>query len=170
MIFFLLTMDVILKKKFIYFRDYKAKCAVGKRGITDNKIEGDKCTPKGRFRFKYIFYRKERVKNINSKLKLIPIKKNFGWCDDSKSKNYNKFVKLPLKYSAEKLYLKKNTYDIVVVIDFNLNPVRKNKGSAIFLHLSTKNYSPTLGCVALLKKDLKKLIARIDKNTYLKIL
>ncbi len=170
MIFFLLTMDVILKKKFIYFRDYKAKCAVGKRGITDNKIEGDKCTPRGRFRFMYIFYRKERVKNINSKLKLIPIKKNFGWCDDSKSKNYNKFVKLPFKYSAEKLYLKNNTYDIVVVINYNLKPVRKNKGSAIFLHLSSKKYSPTLGCVALLKKDLKKLIARVDKNTYLKIL
>ena len=170
MIFFLLTMDVILKKKFIYFKDYKAKCAVGKRGITNNKIEGDKCTPRGRFKFKYIFYRKERVKNINSKLKLIPIKKNFGWCDDSKSKNYNKFVKLPFKYSAEKLYLKKNTYDIVVVINYNLKPVKKNKGSAIFLHLSSKDYTPTLGCVALLKRDLKKLIAQIDKNTYLKIL
>ena len=165
-----MTMDVILKKKFIYFKDYKAKCAVGKRGITNNKIEGDKCTPRGRFKFKYIFYRKERVKNINSKLKLIPIKKNFGWCDDSKSKNYNKFVKLPFKYSAEKLYLKKNTYDIVVVINYNLNPVKKNKGSAIFLHLSSKDYTPTLGCVALLKRDLKKLIAQIDKNTYLKIL
>ena len=170
MIFFLLTMDVILKKKFIYFKDYKAKCAVGKRGITNNKIEGDKCTPRGRFKFKYIFYRKERVKNINSKLKLIPIKKNFGWCDDSKSKNYNKFVKLPFKYSAEKLYLKKNTYDIVVVINYNLKPVKKNKGSAIFIHLSSKDYTPTLGCVALLKRDLKKLIAQIDKNTYLKIL
>ena len=165
-----MTMDVILKKKFIYFKDYKAKCAVGKRGITNNKIEGDKCTPRGRFKFKYIFYRKERVKNINSKLKLIPIKKNFGWCDDSKSNNYNKFVKLPFKYSAEKLYLKKNTYDIVVVINYNLNPVKKNKGSAIFLHLSSKDYTPTLGCVALLKRDLKKLIAQIDKNTYLKIL
>ena len=170
MIFFLLTMDVILKKKFIYFKDYKVKCAVGKRGITNNKIEGDKCTPRGRFKFKYIFYRKERVKNINSKLKLIPIKKNFGWCDDSKSKNYNKFVKLPFKYSAEKLYLKKNTYDIVVVINYNLKPVKKNKGSAIFLHLASKTYTPTLGCVALLKRDLKKLIAQIDKNTYLKIL
>ena len=165
-----MTMDVILKKKFIYFKDYKAKCAVGKRGITNNKIEGDKCTPRGRFKFKYIFYRKERVKNINSKLKLIPIKKNFGWCDDSKSKNYNKFVKLPFKYSAEKLYLKKNTYDIVVVINYNLKPVKKNKGSAIFIHLSSKDYTPTLGCVALLKRDLKKLIAQIDKNTYLKIL
>ncbi len=153
------------------FKKINAKSAV-KKGIAarHNKIEGDKCTPRGRFKFKYIFYRKERVKKINSKLKLIPIKKNFGWCDDSKSKNYNKFVKLPFKYSAEKLYLKKNTYDIVVVINYNLKPVKKNKGSAIFIHLSSKDYTPTLGCVALLKRDLKKLIAQIDKNTYLKIL
>ena len=107
MIFFLSVMDIILKKKFIYFKDYKAKCAIGKRGITSKKIEGDKCTPRGRFKLKYIFYRKERIKNIHSKLKTIPIKKNFGWCDDIKSKFYNKFIKFPFNYKAEKLYIKK---------------------------------------------------------------
>ena len=101
MIFFLSDMDVILKKKFIFYRDYKAKCAIGKRGISKKKLEGDKCTPKGRFKFKYIFYRKDRVKKIKSKLKLVPIKKNFGWCDDIKSKSYNKFVKFPFKFKAE---------------------------------------------------------------------
>ena len=68
MIFFLLDMDVILKNKFIYFKDYKAKCAIGKRGITSKK-RGDKCTPKGGFKFKYVFFRKDRVTNIKSKLK-----------------------------------------------------------------------------------------------------
>ena len=170
MIFFLLIMDVILKKKFIYFKDYKAKCAIGKRGITSKKMEKDKCTPKGRFKFKYIFYRKKRVHNIHSKLKLIPIKNNFGWCDDVKSKYYNKFIKFPFKYKAEKLYRRENVYDIIVVIDYNLNPVKKNKGSAIFLHVAKNNYSPTLGCVALSKYDLKVLISMINKNTFLKIL
>ncbi len=169
MIFFLSDMDVILKKKFIFYRDYKAKCAIGKRGISKKKLEGDKCTPKGRFKFKYIFYRKDRVKKIKSKLKLVPIKKNFGWCDDIKSKSYNKFVKFPFKFKAEKLYLKKNIYDIIVVIGHNQNPVRKGKGSAIFLHVATKNYFPTLGCIALSKIDLKTLISIIDKNTFIKI-
>ena len=169
MIFFLSTMDIILKKKFIYYKDYKAKCAIGKRGITSKKIEGDKCTPKGRFKFKYIFYRKERVKNIYSKLKLIPIKKNFGWCNDIKSKFYNKFIKFPYKYKAEKLYRKENIYDIIVVIDHNDRPTKKNKGSAIFLHVAKKNYSPTLGCVAMAKEDLRILISVINKNNFLKI-
>ena len=169
MIFFLSIMDIILKKKFIYLKDYKVKCSIGKRGITGKKVEGDKCTPRGRFKFKYIFYRKERIKNIRSKLKLIPLKNNFGWCDDVRSKFYNKFVKLPLKHSAEKLYLRENIYDIIVVINYNLKPIKKNKGSAIFLHVAKKNYSPTLGCIAISKNDLKKLISIVDKNTFLKI-
>ena len=120
--------------------------------------------------FKYIFYRKERIKRIVSKIKLIPIKKNFGWCDDIKSKSYNKFIKFPFKYKAEKLHLKENIYDIVVVIDYNQNPIRKKKGSAIFLHVAKKDYSPTLGCIALSKNDLKYLISIIKKNTYIRIL
>ena len=170
MIFFLSIMDVILKKKIIHFNYYKAKCAVGKRGIISKKVEGDKCTPRGRFKFKYILYRKERVKNIHSKLRLIPIKKNFGWCDDIRSKFYNKFIKFPFKFRAEKLYLKENIYDIIVVIDYNLKPIKKKKGSAIFLHVAKKNYSPTLGCVAIAKNDLKKLISVIDKKSFINIL
>ena len=170
MIFFLSIMDLILKKNFIYFRDYKIKCAIGKRGITNKKVEGDKCTPRGRFKLKYVFYRKERVKNIRSKLKIIPIKKNFGWCDDVRSKSYNKFIKFPFKYRAERFYLKQNVYDIIVVIDYNFNPIRKKKGSAIFLHIAKNNYSPTLGCIAVSKNDLKYLISIINKNTFLKIL
>ena len=169
MIFFLSNMNIILKKKFIYFKDYKVKCAVGKRGITGKKVEGDKCTPKGRFKLKYIFYRKDRVKKIHSKLKLVPIRKNFGWCYDVKSKFYNKFIRFPFQDKAERLYLKDNTYDIIVVIDYNLKPIRKKKGSAIFLHISKKDYSPTLGCVAISKKNMKQLISVIDRSTFIKI-
>ena len=133
-------------------------------------MEVDKCTPRGRFKFKYILYRKERIKNIHSKLRLIPIKKNFGWCDDIRSKFYNKFIKFPFKFRAEKLYLKENIYDIIVVIDYNLKPIKKKKGSAIFLHVAKKNYSPTLGCVAIAKNDLKKLISVIDKKSFINIL
>tara|TARA_B100000886_G_scaffold338636_1_gene301959 strand:+ start:2523 stop:3014 length:492 start_codon:yes stop_codon:yes gene_type:complete len=163
-------MDVILKKKFIYFKDYRAKCAIGKRGITSKKVEGDKCTPRGRFKFKYIFYRKERVKKIYSKLRTIPINKNYGWCDDTNSKFYNKFVKFPFKESAERLHIRENVYDIIVVINYNFSPIKKKRGSAIFLHVAKKNYSPTLGCIALSKKDLRYLLSVINKKTFLNIL
>ena len=82
-----------------------------------------------------------------------------GWCDDPRSIYYNKLIKFPFKKSAEKLFLKKNVYDLILVINFNTKPVVKNKGSAIFLHL-TKDYKKTAGCIAVNKKDFF-IIAKI---------
>ena len=50
-----------------------------------------------------------------------------------------------------------------------MNPIRKNKGSAIFIHISKNNYKDTLGCVDLKKRNLKKIIKLIDKKTKIKI-
>ena len=149
--------------------EYKVKCAIGKRGIKTKKKEGDLITPRGKFKIKYIFYRKDRVSNLYSKIKKLPIKRNMGWCDDSKSKNYNKLIKFPFNYNAEKLYKVDNTYDIVLVLNYNSTPVKKNIGSAIFIHVAKKNYASTAGCVAVSKKDLKKIIKRINKKTIIYI-
>jgi L,D-peptidoglycan transpeptidase YkuD (ErfK/YbiS/YcfS/YnhG family) len=92
-----------------------------------------------------------------------------GWCDDIKSKSYNKQIRLPSKLSHEILYRKDNIYDIVCVINYNTNPILKNKGSAIFLHIAKKNYQKTKGCVALKKNHLIKLLSSIKKNTKIKI-
>ena len=90
-----------------------------------------------------------------------------GWCDDVKSNFYNKLIKFPFVYSAEKLYRKENIYDVIIIIDYNLKPIVKNRGSAIFLHIAKKNYTPTKGCVAISKKDMKLLLAFINKKTKL---
>ena len=92
-----------------------------------------------------------------------------GWCDDPKSKKYNQLIKFPFKYNAEKLYKKDNTYDMILVLDYNLSPVRRGKGSAIFIHIAKKNYKKTLGCIAVSKKDIKKIIKKINKFTVIDI-
>ena len=92
-----------------------------------------------------------------------------GWCDDSASKDYNKLIYFPYKYSAEKLYLKKNIYDIIIIIDYNFKPIVKHKGSAIFLHVATRNYKPTKGCVAISKKNLMKLLKLINNKSKITI-
>jgi L,D-peptidoglycan transpeptidase YkuD (ErfK/YbiS/YcfS/YnhG family) len=92
-----------------------------------------------------------------------------GWCDDSKSKYYNKQIKIPSKDSHEILYRKDNIYDIVCVINYNINPTLKKKGSAIFLHVARNKYQKTRGCIALKKKHLRKLLPLINKNTKIKI-
>ena len=93
-----------------------------------------------------------------------------GWCDDPNSKSYNKLIKLPFNYKFEKLFRKDNIYDILFVLNYNMNPIIKNKGSAIFIHLARKNYSSTQGCIAINKVDMFKLIRDIKKNTTVKII
>ena len=92
-----------------------------------------------------------------------------GWCDDPNSNHYNKLIKFPFKYSAEKLYRKDNIYDIILVLSFNMNPIIRKKGSAIFIHIAKKSFSKTMGCVAINKQDMKKILKLIDKKTTVKI-
>ena len=162
-------MNIKLKNKFLYLDEYKIKCAIGKRGITSKKSEGDNKTPSGIFQFKTIFYRKDRILITKSRLQKIVIRKNMGWCDDSASKHYNKLIKFPFRFKAEKFWLKENIYDVIIIINYNMKPILKKKGSAIFLHIAKKNYTPTKGCVAISKKDMNLLISKIDSKTKLRI-
>jgi L,D-peptidoglycan transpeptidase YkuD (ErfK/YbiS/YcfS/YnhG family) len=158
-------MIIINKSKYLKYKNLKFKCALGKAGIRKKKKEGDNITPKGIYKIIKIYYRDDRIKKISSKFKLIKIRKNMGWCDDPKSKKYNQLIKLPNRYSHEKFFKKDNSYDLIVILNYNINPIIKNKGSAIFIHIAKKNYKSTAGCIALKKNDLLKLIKIIDTNT-----
>jgi L,D-peptidoglycan transpeptidase YkuD (ErfK/YbiS/YcfS/YnhG family) len=158
-------MIIVKKKGSLEYKNFKSPCALGKAGIGKKRIEGDNITPKGNFRIVKVYYRKDRIKKINTKFKLIKIKKNMGWCSDPNSKNYNQQIKLPTRFKHEKLYRKDSLYDIILFINYNINPIEKNKGSAIFIHIAKKNYKPTAGCIALKKKDLIKLLGIIKRNT-----
>ena len=158
-------MIIINKSGYLKYKDFKFKCALGKAGVGKKKIEGDNITPKGTFEIVKIYYRSDRIKKIYSKIKLFKINKKMGWCNDPTSKKYNQLIKLPSKYTHEKLYRQDNVYDLVVVLNYNRTPIIKNKGSAIFIHVAKKNYKKTEGCVALKKKHLVKLIKNIKSKT-----
>ena len=162
-------MHIIIKNKFLIYNNYKVKCALGKRGIGNKKKEGDFITPKGVYKIKYILYRKDRIKKISTKFNKIVIKKNMGWCDDPRSSKYNQLITLPINYSHEKLYIKNNTYDIILVLNYNMSPIKKNKGSAIFIHIAKKNYNKTAGCIAIKKVNLIKILNIIKIYTKVKI-
>ena len=162
-------MHVLIKKNHLVLKDYKIKCAVGKRGISKKRREGDLITPKGIFKIKKVYYRKDRVKNLITKIKKIAIKKDMGWCDDPKSQKYNKPVKFPFKYKSEKLFRSDNIYDIILVLDFNMNPTIKNKGSAIFIHVAKNDLRPTKGCIAVKKRELKKILKFFTTRTKIEI-
>ena len=153
------------KKNTLKIGEFTFKCCVGKKGSTKNKKEGDNKTPKGIFEIENLYFRKDRLKKPLTSLKCIEIKKNMGWCDDIKSKKYNREISFPFKYRAEKFYKTEKNYDALINIKYNYTRVKKNKGSAIFLHLTNKKYSPTKGCVAIHKKDFIKILPLIKKNT-----
>ncbi len=161
-------MHILINNYYLTYNKYKVRCAIGKGGIDNKKKEGDLITPRGYFKIKLILYRKDRVK-LNTKLRKVAIQKNMIWCNDPKSKRYNQLVKLPFRFKHEKLYKKDNTYDIILVLNFNMNPARKNKGSAIFVHVAKKNFKKTEGCVAIRKFELLKIVGEITTNTKVKI-
>ena len=162
-------MIIINKSGYLKYKNYKFKCALGKSGIGKKTKEGDNITPKGTFNVIKIYYRGDRIKKLSSKFKLIKITKKMGWCDDPKSKKYNQLIKLPTKYSHEILYRRENIYDLILVLNYNMKPTIKNKGSAIFIHIAKKNYKKTAGCIALKKVDLIYLVKEIQKNTKVNI-
>ena len=147
---------------------FKFKCAIGKNGFSKKKIEGDKKTPKGLFSIGNLYYRKDRISKFETKLKTIQIKKKMGWCDDINSKYYNKPIKIKKNIKHEKLFRKDHKYDLLIPINYNTKPIIKNKGSAIFIHL-TKNYKKTAGCVAISKKNFLILLKLINSKTKIKI-
>ena len=163
-------MTIFVKNKHtLQIDDFKFRCCIGKKGSTKNKKEGDKKTPKGTFKIENLYFRKDRLDKPLTLLKCIEIKKNMGWCNDIRfPKKYNKLFKIDKKIKHEKLNRKDNKYDLLIPIKYNFKKPVTGKGSCIFIHL-TKDYSPTSGCVALMKKDFLIMLKLIKKNSKIKI-
>jgi L,D-peptidoglycan transpeptidase YkuD (ErfK/YbiS/YcfS/YnhG family) len=162
-------MIIVKKSKYLKYKNFKFRCSLGKAGIKKKEKEGDNITPRGIFKIICIYYRSDRIKKITTAFKKIKIEKTMGWCDDPRSSFYNKEIKLPNKFNYEQFYRKDNLYDIIVPLSYNTNPIIKNKGSAIFIHIANNNYKPTAGCIGIKKNNLIKLLSIIKKNTKVKI-
>ena len=158
----------LIKNNTLIVDDFVFKCAIGKNGSKYNKIEGDHCTPKGEYNFGGLFWRSDRVKKPNTKLKTTKIKKNMGWCNDINNIEYNKQIKLNSKIKSEKLFRRDNKYDYFIIIKYNTDKIIRNRGSAIFLHL-TKNYKSTAGCIAVEKKDFLIILKFLTRDSKIKI-
>ena len=95
-------MRLIVENNILIYNDKKIPCAIGKNGITNNKVEGDGCTPSGIYNFTKIYFRADKIKNISFQIESSVINSDDGWCDDAKSSYYNQFIKFPFNFSAEK--------------------------------------------------------------------
>ena len=157
----------VKNKNTLIVDDFKFKCCVGKNGLNYNKKEGDYSTPKGLFKLKKLYFRKDRINQPKCKLEKKIIKKNMAWCDDPNHKKYNEEIKMYNIEGEENFFRVDHKYDYIISISHNHKKI-PGKGSAIFIHL-TDNYKPTAGCIALRKKDFEILLKLIDKRTKIKI-
>ena len=164
-------MTILVKNKHtLHIDGFKFRCCIGKKGLTKNKKEGDKKTPKGTFEIENLYYRRDRLGKPITSLKCIEIKKDMGWCDDiNVPKKYNKRIKIEKKFRYEKLKRKDYKYDLLIPIKYNFKKPISGLGSCIFIHL-TKDYRPTAGCIALRRKDFLIMLKLIHKNSKIKII
>lgn len=154
---------------FIVAGGLTAPCALGRSGVRAAKREGDGATPAGAFRLVAALYRSDRGARPATRLPLSEIRPDSGWCDDPADRNYNRPVRLPYAASHERLWREDRLYDVVVILDHNLDPVRKGAGSAIFLHIAGQGFTPTEGCVAVSPETMRRLLVRCDASTVIDI-
>ena len=163
-------MTIFLKNKHtLQIDEFKFRCCIGQKGLTLNKKEGDKKTPKGTFEIENLYFRKDRIEKPSTSLKCIEIKKSMGWCDDIRfPQKYNKLFKINKKIKHEKLKRKDHKYNLLIPIKYNFKKTIAGLGSCIFIHL-TRNYKPTAGCIALKEKDFLIMLKLVKKNSKIKI-
>lgn len=130
------------------------RAAYGRGGIRHDKQEGDRATPVGLLPLRRLLYRADRIAKPISSFRMEPIAPSDGWCDDPVSSSYNRPVTLPFDARCEELWRGDSLYDLIGVLGWNDDPVRKGFGSAIFLHVAKPDYAPTEGCIALALPDL----------------
>ena len=144
-------------------------CALGETGITNDKHEGDHSTPTGRYLLRWLFYRADKIPEVQSLLPQQQISKFDGWCDDPEKIHYNRYVQLPFTGSHEVLWRDDDLYDLIVVLGHNDSPAVTGAGSCIFMHIARGDFEPTEGCIALKKKDLLLLLTEIDPECWIDI-
>lgn len=154
--------DIIIESEnTALFMGQKMPITIGKNGFchVSNKIEGDNKTPYVDLTPVAFFYRADRVRRIKSFLPTFAIHKHDGWCDAPLDTQYNQYVTLPYKASAENLYRTDHRYDYILVTDYNYPNAAPYGGSAIFIHIMHDDMTPTAGCIGFQCYDLKRIIA-----------
>lgn len=132
---------------------------IGRKGFaTPNaKREGDNQSPTGFFRLGQLFC---YDKVVNTRMPFIQTTSEDKWIDDPSSADYNHYIRgATTANSFEKLKIRSDEYKYCMAIEYNMHPVVKGFGSAIFLHLSEgEQPNPSSGCVVVTQSDMEGLL------------
>lgn len=145
------------------------RCALGSSGVSAFKREGDGHTPRATLEVLYGFYRPDSRMGWRTRLPMLPISADAGWCDESGDRNYNRKVRIPYPASHERMRREDELYDVCIVLDWNIRERRQGRGSAIFMHLARPGYLPTEGCIALSRRDMWRLLPHLEAGMRIEV-
>lgn len=147
---------------------------LGRAGVLPmghDPAEGDGATPLGTFSLRQVLFRADRRTRPVTGLPVIAIHPNDHWCDDPDHVLYNRPVSAPFPARTEALWRPVRSYDICIVLDFNLTQPTPGQGSAIFFHLTrTEDHPPpTEGCVAVAPDVMDELLPHLGIGSTLTV-
>jgi len=145
-------------------------CAIGRGGAVPAaaKREGDGATPLGAWPLRGVLLRPGRAAPPALALPWRWLRPDDGWSDEGADPAYNRPVRHPHAFSAERLWRDDGLYDMVVVLGHNDRPPAAGQGSAIFLHCWREG-AATEGCVALAADRLAALLPRLRPGQALEV-
>ncbi|MGY2992588.1 L,D-peptidoglycan transpeptidase YkuD (ErfK/YbiS/YcfS/YnhG family) [Mesorhizobium sp. URHB0026] len=145
-------------------------CALGRGGISAGKREGDGATPLASMRILAGYFREDQfAAGRRTRLAMAPIGPHLGWCEVPDDRNYNRPVKIPYGASHERMRRDDRLYDACLVLDWNIAPRRRGRGSAIFFHLARPGFTPTEGCVAVTARTMARLLPLLSDRTVVRV-
>lgn len=129
---------------------------LGRRGVSEDRREGDRTTPAGVFGFGSVMYGVAPDPGVRYAYHRLVC--GDWWVEDPRSPYYNRFhhvrcgTRPPFRVTDEDLSRSPTAYRHFAFIRYNADPIVPGRGSGIFLHASTGR--PTLGCISLAVPNL----------------
>ena len=132
------------------------------------KREGDGKAPAGRFPLGSVFGFGTSGSIPGLRMPYLPLTDGTECVDDVASVHYNRIVDRGKAgrvdwRSAERMR-SIDLYQLGVMVEYNARPVRRGRGSCIFLHIWRAQDSPTSGCTAMPAADLETIARWLDAS------
>jgi L,D-peptidoglycan transpeptidase YkuD (ErfK/YbiS/YcfS/YnhG family) len=136
---------------------------IGRNGFSSSKHEGDGKTPVGSFPFGVGFGVQA---DPGYRFGWRRVDGSDVWVDDPASALYNSHQRLPAdgRWTSAEAMDQPGPYAYAALIDYNVDPVTPNAGSAIFFHVGTGG--ATAGCVSLPVSELLTALRWLDPSAH----
>jgi L,D-peptidoglycan transpeptidase YkuD (ErfK/YbiS/YcfS/YnhG family) len=138
------------------------------RARDPHKREGDGRAPAGRFALGTAFGFAPHAEMDRVRLPYLQLADDTECVDDPASRYYNTVVgrgaARRVDWASSERMRTIDLYRLGVIVRYNASPVRRGRGSCIFLHIWRAPGSPTSGCTAMPADDLETVVHWLDPS------